>query len=232
MKIPRMLSFVLIPILAILVASPAFADNGIIGATPYVSTSTSLRCANLTQGLHYGISDTTTNGEVSILQTFLHKNGYLSVNPTGYFGSLTFRGVKAFQAQYGMRADGIVGVQTRAHIFAKDCGDYTPPLVSAAPVISGITPAQGPVGTAVTLHGSGFTTDIIVHFSIGGISNGVIGNNGTTLTFTVPEYIGPFCKAGQMCPMYATQLTIPAVYSVSVENSAGTSNAVSFAITN
>ncbi len=141
---------------------------------------------------------------------------------------MTRTAVMVFQKENGLNADGIVGVQTRAHIFAKDCAGLT--LPTAAPVISSITPAIGTIGSTVTINGSGFTSSSIVYFSIGSVP-AVVGNGGTTLTFTVPEYIGPYCKPGMACLMYA-QVLSDGNFNVSVENTDGTmSNTVQFTIT-
>jgi peptidoglycan hydrolase-like protein with peptidoglycan-binding domain len=41
----------------------------------------------------------------------------LGVEPTGYYGSVTVRSVRQFQANNGLRVDGVVGPQTRAALF-------------------------------------------------------------------------------------------------------------------
>lgn len=201
-----------------------------IAVTQYATTGT---CTNLTVGLWYGKYDATTGGQVSALQNFLHANNYLSVNATGYFGPLTRAAVKAYQQEHGLSADGIVGVNTRAHILAANSNCYPMPVppVSYAPVVTAISPAAAASGTTVTLIGTGFTNSNIVHFSIGGLSNIASANNGTTLTFTVPSSIGPYCKPGQACALYL-QLLNAGTYPVYVENANGTSNTVQFTITN
>lgn len=217
-----MLSFVLITACALgIFVSSAFAQTPI--PTGYVSTG----CANITTTLRIGKYDATTGGQVSVLQNFLHARGYLSVAPTGYFGPLTFRAVEAFQRASASGAiDGIVGAQTQAHIRAIDCSVTMP---SGTPAISSISPAQGATGTVVTLYGNGFANSNIVHFAIGGIGPIAAGNNGTTLTFTVPSSIGPYCKPDQACALYL-ELLNAGTYPVSVENANGISNAVSFTI--
>lgn len=53
------------------------------------------------------------------------------------------------------------------------------------PVISGIAPTSGPVGTRVTITGSGFVGATAVKF--GGVkAPSYIVNSGTTITATVP----------------------------------------------
>jgi len=116
------------------------------------------------------------------------------------------------------------------------------------PVIESITPTSGPVGTTVTLGGNGFTADNIIHFGGGAVahvaaspavfncpmqpvgSTGGCGAYSQMLTFTVPQSVGPYCPPGAMCPMYL-QLITPGAYTVYVENSNGTSNKVTFAVT-
>jgi peptidoglycan hydrolase-like protein with peptidoglycan-binding domain len=199
--------------------------------TPYVSTGSHYSCVSLTYDLHYGVSDSTTAGQVSILQNFLYVRGYLSVPATGYFGPLTFQAVKAFQAASGSGAiDGIVGPQTRAHVIAASCGLTNPVLPSTTPSISMVTPSQGSVGTTVTLTGTNFDSSDILHFAAGAISGYSVGNAGTTITFTIPSSIGPYCKPDVMCPAYAMLVT-NGTYQVSVENSAGTSNTVPLVVT-
>ncbi|NJD03633.1 MAG: peptidoglycan-binding protein [Ruminiclostridium sp.] len=50
--------------------------------------------------------------EVTSLQKDLKKLGYLSVEPTGYFGDATVEAVKKLQDEYGYDPDGIVGSTT------------------------------------------------------------------------------------------------------------------------
>ena len=54
--------------------------------------------------------------DVGKIQRILNEIGYL-VNPTGFYGELTFRNVLRFQKDFGLVADGIVGPQTRALLF-------------------------------------------------------------------------------------------------------------------
>ena len=54
--------------------------------------------------------------EVTSLQKDLQKLGYLSTEPTGFFGDLTVEAVKNLQGEYGYDADGIAGETTLALI--------------------------------------------------------------------------------------------------------------------
>ncbi len=51
-------------------------------------------------------------GSVTALQKDLIKLGYLSSDPTGYYGDLTAEAVKQVQKEYGYKADGIAGETT------------------------------------------------------------------------------------------------------------------------
>lgn len=58
-------------------------------------------------------------GEVSLLQSFLNKNGFNSGVVDGLFGSITDSAVKAFQKANNLISDGIVGPITRGLINSK-----------------------------------------------------------------------------------------------------------------
>ena len=62
--------------------------------------------------LKKGMSDP----DVRQVQKILNEIGYL-VDPTGFYGDLTFRKVLRFQKDFGLKNDGIVGPQTRALLF-------------------------------------------------------------------------------------------------------------------
>jgi chitodextrinase len=67
---------------------------------------------HLTQYLVQG----STGEQVTILQQYLHDHGYLSIAPTGYFGTTTVNAVKAFQKAHNISQTGTVGPITRAAI--------------------------------------------------------------------------------------------------------------------
>lgn len=103
---------------------------------------------------------------------------------------------------------------------------------ASGPSISAISPISGPVGTSVTLRGSGFRSGDIVMFDIGGIKNPTVSSDGTQLTFTIPGSIGPYCAPNMMCAMYLKQVTA-GTYSVYIKDEAGgvDSNKVQFMVT-
>ena len=106
------------------------------------------------------------------------------------------------------------------------------PVPSSSIHINSLIPTSGPVGTRVTVTGSGFTpTGDMVNFSSGTLTNISSSANNTTVTFSVPESVGPSCPPGKACPMFMLVVT-PGTYSVSVTNGNGaTSNTLPFTVT-
>lgn len=79
-------------------------------------------CINLqTQVFRYRSSDTTTNGEVSVLQDFLIDKGLLSGQATGFYGRATVAAVKNYQRQVGVSPTGNVGPLTKSIIQKETC---------------------------------------------------------------------------------------------------------------
>ncbi len=102
---------------------------------------------------------------------------------------------------------------------------------STKPSIAALSPSSGPVGTKVTIIGSGFTpTNNGIRFgqiSMGGFSSA----DGKTLTFTVPQYGPSTCSLdGKVCTKDIREIT-PGAYNVSVSIVNGTSNALPFTVT-
>jgi hypothetical protein len=109
-------------------------------------------------------------------------------------------------------------------------------LTHQAPVITSISPSSGPVGTTVTITGTGFTkTGNDIHFAEGGIKNlSVIpNNNGTSsLSFNIPNTISActFWTSSLSCTLPA-RVVSPGTYTIFVQNSNGRSNSVQFTVT-
>jgi len=61
-----------------------------------------------------------TDSSVYALQQKLKQAGLLSVDPTGYYGSLTAAAVKQYQKQEGLTSDGIAGPATLKSIWGDD----------------------------------------------------------------------------------------------------------------
>lgn len=83
--------------------------------------------------------------DVSALQQFLYSKGFLTVNPTGYFGPLTKAALASYQASVGISpAVGYFGPVTRAHFNAMVATTPTPtttptttPTATPTPGLSG-----------------------------------------------------------------------------------------------
>jgi hypothetical protein len=126
----------------------------------------------------------------------------------------------------------------------------TPPQVpvpgsapkTLAPKITSLAPASGPIGSTVTIKGSGFDAKAnAILFGPSGGRHHIDGTpdnqiasvgspDGKTLTFTVPT-AGP---SGQLCDQYKHCIAVSAIrvlfgpYDVSVMNKNGTSNKAVF----
>jgi hypothetical protein len=127
---------------------------------------------------------------------------------------------------------GLVVIAMLAALAATHASAQTPQLTS-------IVPNSGPIGTEVTIRGSGFTVSgNTVIFGVGSRaypSGSVYPNhssdNGSVIRFTIPEHYDPACEySSRPCP-YAALPTMPGSYSVAVSNIGGQSNAQNFTVT-
>ena len=110
----------------------------------------------------------------------------------------------------------------------------TIPSVTTTPTISSLSPSSGPIGTYVTISGTGFSaTGNTVRFSSFNYFNVSATNNGTNLTFNVPHQIfhNQPCVTNFSCPSVAVRETTPGDYHVQITNSKGESNYVEFKVT-
>ncbi len=96
-------------------ASISYAQSVSVG-----NADTSYYCPQLSVLLQRGARDSTTQGQVSELQSFLVDRYSLDEQTmiTGYFGRTTQSYVQQFQREEGLPAAGIVGAMTRARIAA------------------------------------------------------------------------------------------------------------------
>lgn len=104
------------------------------------------------------------------------------------------------------------------------------PVPAAAPKILKLTPPSGPVGTQVTVVGSGFSGPSMIQFG-NGIVFGSNAKDGTSLTFFVPLALVSKCFYDPKPCEMVSPATTPGTYPVVVTNERGTSNKVLFAVT-
>jgi len=113
-------------------------------------------------------------------------------------------------------------------IACESSGSITP---SSTPTMSSLQPSSGPVGTRVTISGTGFR-DIgnTIKFGSSAYPN-VAGQSERTIVFTIPEATNPPCRNVTPPCGIASALITPGAYDVSVTNDQGTSNTISFTVT-
>lgn len=182
----------------------------------------------LTYNLYYGLNDRLTGGQVSRLQTFLQNQGYFPYAAVGVFGPVTYAAVRNFQIAHNIYpVTGGVGPITRSVIQQISCGGTPTPVPTGVSIYS-VSPVQGPIGTTITITGSGFTNDNTIMFDGMTAVRGVSAINGR-LTFVVPEYLQPYCPPGAYCLLYVVQ-TMQRAYQLTVQNTNGTSNATTFTV--
>lgn len=214
-------------ILSLILAIFLFLGGVNDAAAQFYTTSSSLPvvttgCVNLPISLAVRYR----SPDVLRYQNFLISQGYLAAGyATGYFGGLTFAATRRFQANNGIRPTGFVGSLTRAKIYALSCNGGVVPPVNQAPVITSISPSTGPFGTQITIYGRNFnrTSNAVNFAGINNIVTNIPSYDGVSMQFTVPASL---CAQGATyCPAIALS---PGSYQISVTNSSGTSNSVTF----
>lgn len=114
-----------------------------VNGTPrYAST----QCPSVTRTLSVGSS----GSDVSFIQTTLAKKGYLSSQPTGYYGTLTAQAVAQFQISQGLNPSGIVDAKT-ASVFTTACnGGYSTGVAPVDRASLSVNPTFGTAPLTVT----------------------------------------------------------------------------------
>ncbi len=101
---------------------------------------------------------------------------------------------------------------------------WKPAYAQIAPVISAIAPSSGLAGTSITLTGRGFTSDNTILF--GPIT---IEHVGITSAIAITCTNDPNCQSGIFQTLtLAAPAVAPGSYSVSVQNTNGNSNEMTF----
>jgi hypothetical protein len=112
-------------------------------------------------------------------------------------------------------------------------------VAATPPEIVAIVPSSGPIGTQVSIHGSGFTAsgNTVIFgagsraFASGSVYPNLTSSNGSVIIFTIPAHYDPPCEySSRPCP-FAALPTISGSYSVAVSNINGQSNAQNFIVT-
>jgi len=127
--------------------------------------------------LNRNLSVGSQGDDVSSLQEFLQGQGYLSVQPTGYFGSLTSQAVAKWQASQGVSAVGSFGPLSRGHLKIW-CGSSDG---STGNGVLQATPLSGQSPLTVT-----FTTSIGINDSVPSVDFG----DGQTSAMTKGSCVG------------------------------------------
>jgi hypothetical protein len=102
---------------------------------------------------------------------------------------------------------------------------------SSALTITSLQPLTGPVGTRVTITGTGFNNRAnTINFGGSAYPN-IISTNGTAIVFVIPTATNPPCRNAMPPCAIVSALITPGTYDVSVTNAQGTSNSMAFTVT-
>jgi hypothetical protein len=114
---------------------------------------------------------------------------------------------------------------------------FAVPLYAQAPAITSISPDRGPVGTEVTITGTGFLSEgNVIYFETSSTSMIYQARitssspDGLTLLFDVPEAVNPDCYYSDPPCAAPSLMVTDGVYFVYVVTSAGTSNVKEFTV--
>jgi hypothetical protein len=156
-----------------------------------------------------------------------------STADTGSFiwqiGTTDFEGRTVPTGQYLVTVSSIDGSisGTSAAPFSITSNTVTP----STPVISNLSPVSGPIGTQVSITGSGFTaTGNSIGLKGYTAASNLTSSDGKSLQFTIPATLAPNCSSGVACPQFILQVTA-GDYSVTVINANGISNLQTFTVT-
>ncbi len=99
----------------------AAAQSGAVDGQKFTSSQ---QCMEFTHILSIRSKDKTTQGEVTQLQKFLLRGGYLTGEVSGYYGVLTEKAVKLYQKENSIAQTGRVDIATRKLISKKSCDGF------------------------------------------------------------------------------------------------------------
>ena len=192
-------------------------------------------CVNLSRDLIRSMR----GSDVLSLQTYLVSQNFPGSGTwmeTGLYGAATQTAVSDFQQEQSLPMTGTADYATRNAIERLTCGGlvaYTTPTANTYPTtipwngynsnypygygnlvslnLTSLSQNTGAVGTQVTIYGTGFdATNNTVNFGSAALSG--VPSNGTSMTFVIPPY------------------TTSGTVNISVTNSRGTSNSLTFSV--
>jgi len=193
------------------------------------------------------LANINTSAEAHVPGTLVNKDGtiYL-VGPTADASALFgIPDMATFNSWGYLFADVVLANSfDRVLPLARNVGARTPGALSPFDVnqtqsaiqINYLSPNSGPIGSMVTIVGSGFLSEDKLSFgnsSLGSQTGTVSSADGKTIIFTIPSEIVP-TGSGCVPPMYcvspAPRPVVPGSYDIYVTNANGTSNALSFIV--
>ena len=118
-----------------------------------VDTNSPSPCFGLRYTFSLRAKDTNTQGEVTLLQTFLQREGLLTVEASGYFGPATQKALKMYQQKNGISPTGSVGPLTRTMIKKKMCSAHISETPLSTIGSSSSVSAPAPQGDSLSLSG-------------------------------------------------------------------------------
>lgn len=191
-----MKKYIVAAVLSTVSFSFAFAQT----VTDTLDAGSTSSCVVVTYNMSLGSKDAKTNGQVSDLQGFLQDQGYLSAEPTGYFGAQTKRAVQSFQSANRITPNGVVGPYTRKKVKDVSCGTSdttvaTPSNTNSAgvsssdvPVITTVSKSTAAVGKTVAFYGSNLGSDTYISWGgVNGFTFFPTKTTGSSLEFTIPD---------------------------------------------
>ncbi len=218
--------------LVVFIFTGFFSTTTFVQAVVSVNTEQSSSSCVFSSNLFVGM----TNSDVVRLQRILINRQYLAPDlATGYFGNLTKAAVQRYQRSRSIDTTGFVGPLTRAALAKENCSSLSsidiPGYFDKDVRISRLSVSSGPVGSFVTITGSGFdpfkNSVLFGSVAVGDIPSA----DGKTLTFVIPQprY---FCGTSDGCTSSDVYVqSNSGKYTLYVTNSKGISNSSTFTVT-
>ncbi|MEI6238201.1 MAG: peptidoglycan-binding domain-containing protein [bacterium] len=111
-----------------------------------------LSCTALYSDLKLNSTNSSSGGEVTLLQNYLLEKGYLNTKPTGRFGEATQSAVIKLQKANNLPATGLVGSMTRALIKKSSCQNTNTSSIMTSNISQITTAVSQPAVSLPTLN--------------------------------------------------------------------------------